>query len=80
MKLENIKGQKLIEPIYFLFFERKILVLGKMPKISPKTGFFNFSKKLIHSCFFFHPKMVPKRVLCDSQKKKKCQFFDHQYL
>ena len=52
----------------FLFFERKILVLGKMPKIAFKAGFLTFAKKLIHSYFFFYPKMFPKRVLCDSPK------------
>ena len=39
-----------------------------MPKIYPKKRFLTFAKKLIHSCFFFYPKMVPKRVLCDSPK------------
>ena len=42
--------------------------MEKTPNISPKTGFFDFCQKLIHLCFFFYPKMVPKRVLCDSSK------------
>ena len=51
-----------------MFFKRKILVLGKCIKFPPKKSFLTFSKKLIHSCFLFYPKMVPKRVLCDSSK------------
>ena len=39
-----------------------------MSKIFPKKGFFDFCQKLIHSCFFFYPKMVLKRVFCHSSK------------
>ena len=39
-----------------------------MPKIYPKKRFLTFAKKLIHSCFFFYPKIVPKTVLYDSSK------------
>ena len=93
MKLENHKGQKLIEPIFF-FFE-KFLFRGKCLEFPPKQGFSTFAKKLIHSCFFFfYPKMVTKRVLCDSPKSTCLEksgsemfsanhiavFFDHQYL
>ena len=68
MKLENLKDQKLIEPIHFCFLREKFLFRGKFLKFSPKKGFLTFARKLIHSCFFFYPKMVPKRVLCDSSK------------
>ena len=68
MKLENLKGQKLIEPIYFCFLREKFLFWGKFLKFSPKIDFLTFPKKLIHPFFFFYPKMVPKRVLCDSSK------------
>ena len=61
MKLENLNGQKLIEPIYFCFLKEKFLFWGKGLKFSLKQGF-------LTSCFFFYPKMVPKRVLCDSPK------------
>ena len=61
MKLESLKGQKLIEPIYFCFLKEKFLFWGKGLKFSLKQGF-------LTSCFFFYPKMVPKRVLCDSPK------------
>ena len=37
----------------FLFFERKFLVLGKMPKIFPKTGFFDFYQKINPFMFLF---------------------------
>ena len=66
MKLENLKGQKLIEPIFF-FFE-KFLFWGKCLEFPPKQGLLTFAKKLIHSCFFFYLKMVTKRVLWDSPK------------
>ena len=68
MKLESLKGQKLIEPIYFCFLKEKFLFWGKCLKFPPKQGFLTFAKKLIHSCFFFYPNMVRKRVLCDSPK------------
>ena len=51
-----------------MFFERKILVLGKISKVFPQKGFFDFSQKINPSIFLFYPKMVPKRVLCDSSK------------
>ena len=82
------------ESKFFFFFERKISFSEKMPKILPKTGFLIFAKKLIHSCLFFYPKVVPKRVLCDSRestclKKSGSKIlsanqiavvFDHQYI
>ena len=68
MKLENLKGQKLIEPIYFCFLREKFLFWGKCLKFPPKKCFLTFAKKLVHSCFFFDPKMVPERVFCDSSK------------
>ena len=66
-----------------------------MPRISPKTGFFNFCQNINPFMFlFFYPKMVTKRVLCDSPKCTCLEksgsellsanhiavFFDHQYL
>ena len=59
-----------------------------MPKISPKTRFFDFCQKLIHSCFFFTQKWFLKEFLVILQKahvRKKiwfenAVFFDHQYL
>ena len=95
MKLENLKGQKLIEPIYFCFLKEKFLFWRKFLPLPPKQVFLTFAKKVIHLCFFFYPKMVPKRVLCASPKstflKKKsgskmlsanqvAVFFDRQYL
>ena len=68
MKLENVKGQKLVEPIYFCFLREKFLFWVKCLNFSPKQGFLPFAKKLIHSCFFFYPRMVRKRVLCDPPK------------
>ena len=68
MKLENLKGQKLIEPIYFCFLREKFLFWGKFLKFSRRKSFLTFPQKLIHRFFLFYPKMVPKRVLCDSPK------------
>ena len=68
MKLENLKGQKIDRANLILFLERKNLALGKMPKISPKTGFFDFCQKINPFMFLFYPNMVRKRVLCDSPK------------
>ena len=68
MNLENLKGQKLIEPIYFCFLREKFLFWGKCLKFSPKKGFFTFPKQLVHPFPFFYPKMVPKRVLCGCWK------------
>ena len=50
------QGSKTDRVILFLFFERKILVLKKMPKISPKTGFFDFCQKINPFMFPFLPK------------------------
>ena len=49
MKLEDLKGQKLMEPVFF----RKILVLGKKPKISLTTGIFYFCQKISPFMFLF---------------------------
>ena len=93
MKQENIKGQKLIEPIYFCFLENACF-LGKCPKFFSKQSFFTFAKKLIHSCFFFTQKSFLKEFFVILQKphawkksgSKKLPanqiavFFDHQCL
>ena len=68
MKLENRRGERLIEPIYSCFLREKFLFWGRCLKFPPKKGFLTFAKKLIHSYFSFYPKMVRKGVLCDSSK------------
>ena len=68
MKLKNLKGQKLIEPIYFRFLREKFLFWGKCLKLLPKQIFFTFVKKLIHSCFFFIQKWFLKEFFVILQK------------
>ena len=58
----------MIESIYFCFLKEKFLFWKKCLKLPPKQGFLTFAKKLIHLCFFFYPKMVPKRIFGDSPK------------
>ena len=50
MKLEGLKGQKLMEPIFCL---EKFLFWGKSLRFPPQQEFLTFAKILIHSCFFF---------------------------
>ena len=52
----------------FLFYERKFLVSLKMTKISPKARFLGILQTINAFMFLFYPKIVPKRVLCDSPK------------
>ena len=50
------------------FFERKILVMGKMPKISLKTGFLDFCQKINPSMFLFFIRKWILKEFCDFPK------------
>ena len=92
MKLEDLKGQKLMEPIFF----RKMLALGKKPKISSTAGIFYFCLKFYPFIFlfFFTQKWFMKVFFVILQKAHVLKktgskmlsanhiavFFDHQYL
>ena len=54
--------------MYFCFLREKFLFWGKCLEFPPKQGFFDFCQKINPFIFLFFPKMVPKRVLCDSPK------------
>ena len=91
MNLEDLKCKKLMEPTFF----RKVLVLGKKPKISSTTGIFYFCQKINPFMFlFFAQKWFIKVFFAILQKayvlKKSgskmlsanqiAVLFDHQYL
>ena len=92
MKLEDLKGQKLMEPNFCL---EKFLFLGKKPKISSATGIFYFCQEInLFMFLFFTQKWFMKVFFVILQKayvlKKFCSkmlsanqiavFFDQQYL
>ena len=50
------QGSKTDRADLFLFFERKILVMGTISKVFPQKGIFDFSQKINPSIVLFLPK------------------------